>query len=564
VETPKGYDDARWQVCLGLARNLLLIDEDGTDLRERYRRVLIDGELPPATTPRRILVVGAGIAGLAAGYLLKRAGHDVCLIEANARRIGGRIKTFRHDPDRGMNAPFLDRSQYAEAGAMRIPDSHLLTLGLVDKFGLRRRPFHNVDIDPATGAPAGRTWVDVNAVRMRRADYNADPSLVNRSFSLGEPLLRTASESLDAALAPIHDYYSQVTPEGRVDKPLDERIAGWARLIYDFDSLSMSRFLTEVAGFGVGAVDAIGTLENIQSRMPLAFIHSYIARSMINPGARFWELDGGSWQLPYAFEPYLSENIRFDRRVIAIRQSADSVSIDAESEDGVTRETLTGDLAIVTVPFSALRHVEIEPILSYPKRRAVIELHYDAATKVLLEFSRRWWEFSEQDWKRELEEQEPGSYDRYGAGEGDQIVGGGSTTDNPNRFAYYPSHPVPGSPGGVVLASYTWADDARRWDSMDDDDRYAYALRGLQDLHGSRIAAFWTGRGATQSWARDDFAFGEAATFAPGQFTEHHPVIPLAEGRLHFAGEHTSLKHSWIEGALESAARVALEVSALL
>jgi monoamine oxidase len=556
VETPEGYDDSRWQVCLGLARNLLLIDADGADLQERYRRVLLEDGLPRATTPRRILLIGAGISGLAAGYLLKRAGHDVRLIEADARRIGGRIKTFRDDPDRGMTSPFQDRLQYAEAGAMRIPDSHPLTLGLVDKFGLRRRPFYNVDVDPADGTPAGRTWIDVNGVRVRRAEYNADPGPVNQSFSLGEPLVRTASESLDAALAQVSPY-SPFSPSSS-----DDRIAGWAKLIYDFDSLSMSRFLSEVAGFGVGAVDAIGTLENITSRMPLAFIHSYIARSMINPGARFWELDGGTWQLPYAFEPDLIGDISFDRRVVAIRHTADSVAVDAVSDDGLTRETLTGDLAIVTVPFSALRHVDIEPMLSYPKRRAVMELHYDAATKVLLEFSRRWWEFSEQDWKRELEEQEPGSYDRYGASDGDLIVGGGSTTDNPNRFAYYPSHPVPGRPGGVVLASYTWADDARRWDSMDDDDRYAYALRGLQDLHGPRIAAFWTGRGATQSWARDDYAFGEAAVFTPGQFTEHHPVIPLAEGPLHFAGEHTSLKHSWIEGALESAARVALEVSA--
>lgn len=539
METPEGYDEARWRICLGLARNLLLIDEDGTDLRERYRRVLIDGELPHAARPRRILIIGAGISGLAAGHLLKQAGHDVRLIEASPRRVGGRIKTFRHDPDRGMTSPFADPAQYAEAGAMRIPDSHLLTLGLIDRLGLRRRPFRNVDIDPSTGVPAGRTWIDVNGIRVRRSEYNADPSKVNQSFSLGEPLFRTASESLDAALAPVHDYYA------------DDRVTGWARLIYDFDSLSMSRFLTEVAGFGVGAVDTIGTLENITSRMPLAFIHSYIARSMINPAATFWELDGGSWQLPYAFEPGVRDNISFDRRVVEIRHSESRVDVDAVSEDGRTRETITGDLAIVTVPFSALRHVEIEPMLSYPKRRAVMELHYDAATKVLLEFSRRWWEFTDEDWLRELGV----------PAEGDQIFGGGSTTDGPNRFAYYPSHPVEGSPGGVVLASYTWADDARRWDSMDDDDRYAYALRGLQDLHGDRIAAFWTGRGATQSWAHDDYAFGEAATFTPGQFTEHHPVIPLAEGPLHFAGEHTSLKHSWIEGALESAARVALEIS---
>ncbi|MEU4532104.1 FAD-dependent oxidoreductase [Micromonospora ureilytica] len=277
----------------------------------------------------------------------------------------------------------------------------------------------------------------------------------------------------------------------------------------------------------------IGTLENLTSRLPLTFIHSYLARSMINPRVKFWEFEGGTWQLPYAFAPYLARDILYDHRVYAIRHDAanDFVSVDTVSEDGLVRETITGDLAILTIPFSSLRHVDIEPLLSYPKRRAIIELHYDSATKVLLEFSRRWWEFTEDDWKCELEAQEPGSHERYGHGEGDRIFGGGSVTDNPNRFAYYPSHPVPGSSGGVILASYTWADDARRWDSMDDHDRYAYALRGLQDLHG------------------------------PGQFTEHRPVIPKAEGVLHFAGEHTSLKHSWIEGALESAVRVALEIA---
>ncbi|MFD0746566.1 flavin monoamine oxidase family protein [Phytohabitans flavus] len=115
----------------------------------------------------------------------------------------------------------------------------------------------------------------------------------------------------------------------------------------------------------------------------------------------------------------------------------------------------------------------------------------------------------------------------------------------------------------MVLASYTWADDARRWDSLPDEDRYEQALLGLCQLHGERIRPFFTGRGATQSWARDPYAAGEAAVFAPGQFTEHHPAIPTAEGALHFAGEHTSLKHSWIEGALESGVRAALEVNAL-
>lgn len=127
---------------------------------------------------------------------------------------------------------------------------------------------------------------------------------------------------------------------------------------------------------------------------------------------------------------------------------------------------------------------------------------------------------------------------------------------------YFPSHPVDGSTGGVVLASYSWSDDAARWDSMDDKERYDYALRGLQAVYGKRIEAFYSGRGQTQSWLRNRYAFGEAAVFTPRQFTELQPSIPTPEGPVHFAGEHTSLKHSWIEGALESAVRAALEITA--
>jgi monoamine oxidase len=265
----------------------------------------------------------------------------------------------------------------------------------------------------------------------------------------------------------------------------------------------------------------------------------------------------------------------------------------------VVREQFTADAAVVTVPFSGLRHVQIDPPLSYGKRRAVCELHYDSATKVLLEFSRRWWEFDEADWKRELNAVDPGLYDAYRTGraaadgsllgahpsvpaghitpgqrthyaanravardqpEAVDVVGGGSVSDNANRFMFHPSHPVPGSAGGVVLASYSWADDALRWDSLDDEARYPHALCGLQQVYGQRIEVFYTGAGRTQSWLRDPYAYGEASVLLPGQHTELLPVIPAAEGPLHFAGDHTSVKPAWIEGAVESAVRTALEI----
>ncbi|MGH9703464.1 MAG: NAD(P)-binding protein, partial [Candidatus Acidiferrales bacterium] len=42
--------------------------------------------------PKKILIAGAGLAGLAAGYELVQAGHDVSIIEASTRP-GGRVYT---------------------------------------------------------------------------------------------------------------------------------------------------------------------------------------------------------------------------------------------------------------------------------------------------------------------------------------------------------------------------------------------------------------------------------------------------------------------------------------
>src|SRR5262245_3554766 len=84
----------------------------------------------PLPKQLRVIVVGAGLAGLVSAYELEQKGHSVTVLEADPKHIGGRVRTHRFEDGR-----------YGELGAMRIPKQHDLTRKYVKTFGLRLRRF---------------------------------------------------------------------------------------------------------------------------------------------------------------------------------------------------------------------------------------------------------------------------------------------------------------------------------------------------------------------------------------------------------------------------------------
>jgi monoamine oxidase len=68
--------------------------------------------------------------------------------------------------------------------------------------------------------------------------------------------------------------------------------------------------------------------------------------------------------------------------------------------------------------------------------------------------------------------------------------------------------------------------------------------------------------GTSKCWDDDEWARGAYAWFRPGQMARFLPVLGRADGRIHFAGDHTSPTPGWMEGALQSAERVVKEINA--
>jgi monoamine oxidase len=467
-------------------------------LAEETLRV-VDQGLDGRRGPRkRVAVLGAGMAGLVAAYELKQQGHDVVVLEAQ-NRVGGRVLTCR-DFGPGLCAEF---------GAMRIPRSHDLTLKYCAKFNLPMRPF-------VMGNPNGLVYIA--GERLTMADAQRSPDRL--PFDL-EPHERgkTADELWTHAIADIKALLDRDGP------------AAWEQIRAQFDQFSLYEFLRH-RNFSKGAIEYYAVMNFVEADMNNA-VMEVLREDLEGAYVDMQTIDGGMDQLPKAFFAALQQDVRFGAEVRAIDQSDAGVTVHFKTDAG--RFNVAADYCICTLPFPCLRTIELGRPFSRAKMRAIRQLNYHASTKILLQVRHRFWE------------QEDG------------IVGGATVTDLPIRRMNYPPASA-ATDRGVLLASYTWGQDALQWGAMDPETRLEEALDDVSRIH-PRIREEYE-VGTSYAWYSDRWARGAFALFAPDQQSDLQAAIVQPEGRVHFAGEHCSLYHAWIQGALESGIRAAGEVHA--
>ena len=245
---------------------------------------------------------------------------------------------------------------------------------------------------------------------------------------------------------------------------------------------------------------------------------------------RYDKIRGGTDLLPKAFAARLTEKIHYASPVVKIEQSAKVVKV--VFRHAGSYQTLTGGYLICAVPFSVQKDIEVSPAFSVEKQRAIEQLPYLSASKIFLQSKKRFW-----------------------VNEG---LSGFATTDLPISQVWDVTYKQPGTRG--ILQAFPISLHSRRVTGMAESERINFALEQVEMIYPGMREHFEGG--VTKCWDEDEWARGASAFYKPGQFSSLLPHVARPEGRIHFAGEHTSVwSDGWMQGALESGNRVAREVN---
>jgi monoamine oxidase len=423
----------------------------------------------------------------------------VTVLEARDRP-GGRIFTMR--------APF-QAGQFAELGAARIPNVHPLTLGYVDRFGLPLEPFM-----PESGGE--------DVLRFRGKLYRLargktiDPAKLPLAITADEKkrgLRNILQETMQPVLLSMRDIASPEFPSQSMRK-------------HDIDVRALCK--REGISLDVFAGQAVGVFEPKTDRA------SSLGRMRVLPmllSARMvWRIPGGMDRLPRAMADALGERVRYRTPVVSVKQTGSGVTVVAV--EGGRERAFSGDYFIWAAPLPPLGRVVMDPPLSAGKRRAIEEAYFSAVTRVGIQVGQRFWE-------------------------ADKLSGYGGS-DDPMEL-WHTTFDRPGPEG--MLVAYFKHDGAREIASLPPEARAANGIERVSRILPGLEKHVVTS--VVKVWAEDPWAGGAYLQFLPGQLYDLKPHFARPEGRIHFAGDHTSHLPGWMQGALSAGHRAADEIRAL-
>lgn len=448
----------------------------------------------------KVLIVGAGIAGLTAAYRLHQAGVPIDLIEAT-QRVGGRLASFiQRNPQTGATG-------VVELGGEFIDTRHTFVRSLT-------------------------TELELELADLKAADVGLDPEVL---YFQGQ---KVSHRAIIAAFAPLAERITQ-----------DLRQLGEATISYHahsphalrLDTCSLADYLeaTPIDPIirelvRVAYVTEYGLDAEEQSCLNmLLLIGTEMGQwSTYGISDERWHVVGGNEQIPQRLAQQVENAIALDTILESIRLTADGRYRVSLRQGGGSVER-SYERILLTVPFSVLRQVELTVDLPPAKQRAIAELGYGTSTKLATPYQERIWRT------------------RYGS-----TISIYTDMDFQNTWesARYQEGPT------AWLTDLRAGQQGLRL-AADDAETHAQAL--AQDLEAVFPGISQVQRGASVRavWAAEPFALGSYSCYKPGQWTQLAGAEGERVGNLWFAGEHCTIEtQGYMDGAVETAEQAVLEI----
>lgn len=464
------------------------------------------GRAPHGT---KVVILGAGIAGLTAAYELQKLGYDCEVLEARTR-VGGRAFTAKRGvvseevgDTAGQTCEF-DDGLYYNSGPMRIPNTHVTTLSYARELGVPIEMFTSVN---EASFLHQSTAADPATSKMRLRELHADW----RGFT---------SEMLAKAVS-----------QDSLDRPLSaedkERILNWLRFEGGLDT-NLKYVTTARRGYkiapGVGDVEGVAS-DPVALAQLLHTTYSGALTTDILLQTPMFQVVGGTQNLPIALASHV-KNLKLGAEVFAIEQPGDQPAgrVRVKYRDASGEHQTEGTYCISTLPLVLLKELQVD--ISPELREAISGVSYASTGKIGLQFKRRFWE------------------------EDDGIYSGITKTDLDITQIVYPSYGYL-QKKGVLIGYYQTGPLAAAMGTLKPADRLKKALDQGAQIHPQYPKEFETG--FSVAWQNVKYSRGGWAQL--NEQTRKGPVyrtLCQPDRSLYLAGDYVTWSTAWMQGAFES------------
>lgn len=463
---------------------------------------------------KRIILLGAGLAGMTAAYELTRAGYKCTLLEAR-ERAGGRVFTVRkgsvnEETDNGKAIADFDEGMYYNAGPSRIPHHHLLTLHYCKELAVPLEVYNNIN-ESAYFFSEGKGSLSNQKLRKREVHNDVRGYMAELLCkAIDQKQLETSLSKEDG-----EKFLEYLRAEGGLN--IDGLYKASARR---------------------GYIDLPGSGEKVGKIADPYRLADIISSGLINPefynvGEYAHELQmvmlqavGGNDRIANALENKVSRQIKYNAEVTSVKNLTEGVKVTYKDKTG--EHEIEGDYCICTIPLAVLSNIDHN--FSSEVSRAIDKIAYIMAGKIGMQFKRRFWE------------------------EDEMIYGGITYTNNLLYQIFYPSCDYQ-SKKGVLLGYYNFNDRAKTVGEMPYKEREKLAYdKGL--LVHPQYEKEYEQKAFSVSWHKTKYAMGGWAIYSEEERQTLYKRLLTPDKHVYFAGEHLTYLNGWMAGAFESARSV--------